>query len=258
MKPFSFNGFGLSTDPYRVTDTDAFTAPTKEITVAELARAHGGVALFRRFKPRTINISGYFKDADSDALEADLDALKNNLLNVTGQLAVGYRSGFRYWTAEGQNVNISRGATDVTKMAYSAQFLAPSPFATDGTTQNLFTAVTGNTNRSFQLGVNNIGTFLALPFITITMTAISPTNAPITITIGNPATNEYLSFSGTFNNGDVITIDVVNEQIYQNATLLNPTGLFPTWLPGAGIMDYSDTAASGTLSLTGTYPPRYL
>lgn len=165
--------------------------------------------------------------------------------------------GYRYFESECQNVSISRGATDLTRAGWSAQFYMPIPFSTDGSTETL-ASVTGATTPSQQLPTTNIGTYLGLPYITLTITALEPNISDVDIVIGNPSSGEYITISDTFADGDTVIIDTVNKQVFHNSQLINPVGNFPAWAPGNGLLDYSDSGTTRTISLTATYEPRYL
>lgn len=259
MKPITFAGTDLQSGPYRVVDVGSlFDSPIRQIIAEELARSDNAVAVFRKYTARDFTLSGNITETSSAALEAAIDQLKLGLLSVRGNLSAGWGSGFRYFDAECKNVNISRGSTALTQCGWSAQFYMPKPFSTDGTTQNLITAVTAQTAASSQLAVSNIGTYLALPYFTITLTGLEPNTSDVTITIGNPASSEYLEITSQFADGDVLFIDTVNEQIFKNSTLLAPVGNWPAWAPGSGLLDYSDTGSSRTINITATYEPRYL
>lgn len=259
MRSLQFIDLDLQADPYRTQSIGSlFDSPIRQIIAEELARSDNAVAVYRKYTARDFTLSGNIREATSDALDSAIDQLKSRLLNRRGDLKAGWAGGYRYFDAECKNVNIARGATDLTQCGWSAQFYMPVPFSTDGSTQDLISAVSGQTAGSSQLAVSNIGTYLALPYFTITLTGLEPNTSDVTITIGNPASSEYLEITSQFADGDVLYIDTVNEQIFKNSTLLNPVGNWPAWAPGAGILDYSDTGSSRTINITATYEPRYL
>lgn len=259
MKPISFINTDLQSGAYRVTDTgNLLDSPTRTIISQELARSDNAVAVFRRYGSRSYVLQGTITNDTSAELEASIDALKLALLDQIGDLSVGWGSGYRYFNSECKNVNIARKATDVTNCVWSAEFFMPKPFSTDGTTADLITAISGQTAGSSQTSTNNTGTYLADPLLTVTLTACEPNISDATITIGNPASNEYLEITDTFADGDIISINCATKQVFNGSTLLNPSGDFPAWAPGGGLLEYSDTFSSRTISITATYEPRYL
>lgn len=258
MRSLSFNGLNLQADPFRTVDLgELMGSPTRNIIAEELARSDNAVAVFRKYMSRSYTISGNLRDATSDLVDAAIDQIKYRMLHQIGDMALGWAGGTRYYRSECKNVNIARSATDLTRAGWSAEFFMPIAFATDGTTATLASS-TAVTAASQTLATNNIGTYLALPIIEITFTAVSPTVSPIEIVIGNPESSEYLTITDTFANGDTLTIDLEQNQIFHNSELINPAGDFPAWAPGSGLLDYSDNASSRTMDINATYSPRYL
>lgn len=259
MKSLIFKGLDLQGAPFKVTREEGLlNAPQRDVIAHELARSDNSVAVFRRYKARTFTLAGDIIAASEADLEAAIDALKLGLLAQIGELQVAWAGGYRYFTAECLNVIINRGRGDITRCGWSAQFFMATPFSTDNITRDFFTAVTGHTARSLSIGVNNIGTYLADPFITLTLTALEPNTTPVSITVSNPATSESITVTDEFADGDVVTIDVFNKQIFRGTELLAGSGNFPEWQPGAGLLQLSDNASSGTMNIAGTYKARFL
>lgn len=259
MKSMVFKGFNLQTAPYKVIrESGLLDSPVRDIISYELARSDNAVSVFRRYKSRSYTLSGnIISDTEAD-LEGAIDTLKLSLLNQVGDLVVGWGTGFRHFSSECQNVAIGRGTSDVDRCSWSASFYMPVPFSTDNTTRNFMTAVAGVTVGTSLIAVTNIGTYLAHPYITLTLTGLEPNATDVSFTISNPATNESITITGVFADGAVVTIDTFNKQIFNGTTLLAGAGQFPAWLPGAGLLQISDTATSRTISIAATYQARYL
>lgn len=259
MKSMIFRGFNLQSAPYKVVrETGLLDSPVRDIITHELARSDNAVSVFRKYKSRTFTLTGQIKAGTSAELEGAIDALKLNLLNQIGDLVVEWGAGYRYFRAECQNVAIGRGTSDVTQCVWSASFFMAVPFSTDNTTRDFFTSVAGNTLGSFTVGVNNIGTYLAEPYLTLTLTGLEPNLSDVSITIANPATNEQITITDQFADGDIITIDCLKKQIFRGTELLAGVGNFPAWQPGPGLLTVSDTGSSRTSSLAGNYQARNL
>jgi len=258
-KSFIFKGFDLQAYPYKtVQATNLYDAPKVDNTSFELARSDGSVTVASRYASKNFTLSGNIQVTTTADLEGAIDALKLALLNQTGDVVASWGAGFRYFTAKCLNVLITRGQADATRCTWSAQFLMDQPFSTDNITRDLITAVTGNTAGSLTVSTSNFGTHPANPLILLTLTDINPNNADVTITIGNPATNDTMSFTSRFADGDVITMDTLKKQIFKNSTLLPGIGNFPSWAPGSGLLTYSDTGASRTISMTAQYIARFI
>lgn len=256
-RAFTVLGMDLTADPYRVTSTDAFSSPAKDITSQELARSDFAVALYRRIKSRTINVGGLINAADEVSCDMAIDSIKSQLLNGgTGNIAIGWGTGLRYWVGECQNLNISRSATDISRAAWSATLYCAKAFAVDGTGYVPFATAATLTTASNSIVVSNSGTYLATPVITLNVTSVTPSTG-VDYVIGNPATNEYLTVTVVGN--ATITIDLDKKQVFVVGSTLTPvSGIFPAWLPGAGIMSVSDNGTARSISFSATYVRKYL
>lgn len=258
-KAISFKGFDLQADPFKVVRApDLYNSPELEITAYELARSDGAESVYRRYKSRSFVLNGNISVDTPADLEPAIDTLKLALLNQVGDLAATWGSGLRYFNSECRNIAIALDQADVTRCGWSAQFYMKQPFSTDNVTRDLITAVAGSTVGSFSASTNVLGTYFAAPYIVLTLTALDPNNSDVSIVIGNPATNESITITEQFADGDVITFDTLKKQIFKNATLIPGVGNFPTWMPGAGLITYGDTATTRTISLAATYIARYL
>ena len=258
-KAISFKGFDLQADPYKVVRApELYNSPELDIIAYELARSDGAESVFRRYKSRAFTLNGNISVDTPADLEPAIDTLKLAILNQIGDVAATWGSGLRYFNSECKNVIVSLDQADITRCGWSAQFYMKQPFSTDNVTRDLMTAVASNTVGSFSVSTNNVGTYFAAPYIVITLTGLEPNTSDISITIGNPATNENMTITGQFADGDILTIDTLKKQIFKNSTLMPGVGNFPTWMPGAGIITYGDTASSRTINMTATYIARYL
>lgn len=255
-RAFNFNGFDLQAAPYSVIDTDAFSSPEREVISHELARSDNAVSVFRKYKSRVINLSGLIADSTSDLVDAEIDAIKFNLMNGgKGVLNIGWAGGTRSWGAEVINNFITRKNNDVTRANYSAQLFCEKAYATNGQTGTLITSTLA-ANTVYAVAVDS--TFMVEPVLVFTINSIA-TAGLIDITIGNPASSEYITIpKRNVVAGDTITVDTNTKQVFHNTTLVPATGYFPGWAPGNGSIEYTDTAAARNISLVGTYEKRYL
>jgi hypothetical protein len=259
MKSVAFKGFNLQASPYKVIREDGLlTSPVLDIISFELARSDNAVSVYRKYRPRSFTLVGEIKATTEVELEQAIDQLKLNLLRQIGDVVVDWAGGYRYFNAECQNLIINRGTNDVTQCGWSAGFYMAVPFSTDNTTRDFMTAVTGQTAGTTIVSVNNIGTHLAVPYITLTITGLEPNTSDVSFTISNPESNESITITDEFADGDVVTIDTLNRQIFRGTELLAGVGNFPAWKPGAGLLQLSDTGSSRTISLAATYIARYL
>jgi len=252
------DGLDLQSGDFRITGApDIFSAPPKEIKTVDLAREDGSVVVFERYLPKDAGLTGYINTNDEMSADLALDTLKRYAGRKGLELKVGYAGGYRIWAVEVETVIVSRGASDLSYIPFTIKIKAAKPFATDGSEDTMVDEA-GVTTASKTVGVNNAGTYLAIPEIVITVNAINPNNADVTISISNPSTQETISFTDTFVATDVITVDCVNKLVFHNSTSIPATGLFPSWEPDSGTFEYSDTATTRDIDIMATYDKRYL
>lgn len=253
MRSVLFNGVDLQAAPFKVHDTDAFSAPVRNIITYELERTDNAVDVFRRYTSRNISLSGTVKtDTEADC-DTAIDTLKLALLQAgPGQLQLEYAGGYRYWQGEAKNLQIARAAADITRAGWSCQFHVPNFYATDGNTDILL-ADTEVTDESYSTQISPLGTYLSRPVITLTYNFINPAVSDVGITVGNPNTNNYITITETIGFGNVITIDTLNDQVFVNGSLVPYSGQMPNWQPGqAAGFEYSDTATARTVVINVT------
>lgn len=250
------DGLDLQSGAYRITDTDAFSSPVKDVNIIELARKDGAKAVFERYKSRKINLTGYIQTDTVNEADSALDTLKSFINRRGLELKIGYLDEYRVFTVNTESLQVARKNTDVSRMGFNIQSVAPNPFAVDETETTLVdeSGVTSSAN----ISVNAGGSYFALPLIVITINAIDPDDSPVTITIGNAIENTYMSITGTFVAGDVITLDSYNEIIYLNSAIIEGDGIFPIWSPAGGTFEYTDDATTRDIDILATYYRRWL
>lgn len=252
------DGLNLQEGDFRITGApDIFSAPPKEIKTVDLAREDGSVVVFEKYLPKDAGLQGYINTADELSADLALDTLKRYAGRKGIELKVGYAGGYRIWTVEVETVVVSRNASDLSYIPFSLKIKAANPIATDDTEATLASA-TAVTTSSKTIGVNNAGTYKALPEIVITVNAINPSVSDVIMTVSNPSTQETLNIEHTFTAADVVTIDCVNKLVFVNSTSVPATGQFPTWEPDGGTFEYTDTATTRNIDIIATYAKRYL
>lgn len=260
MRAFDWNQLNLQSDPFRVTASDVFDAPSVDITSADPTRADGIIQLYRKLGGRNITVAGLIRSESELAADLALDQLKKKVLTYRGkgELGVVIAGKRRYWIGIAKNATISRKNTDVSRMGYSFQVDTEKPYALDEDGAVSFAPATIITSPYATIGTQNEATYLAAPLITIQITTVPTGTATGTFTLKNPETNEEIEFTATVKNGDTITVDCDKLRIFQNSTEIYGAGLFPEWLPEGGLLDYTDTLASRTVTVSATYMRKWL
>ena len=257
MIGLTFAGVDLSSGANTITETDAFSAPSKTTKIIELARRDGSVQVFEKFNSKTISVSGYVKADTGLNLRAAMDQLKKLLLAPKSSLVLTEDAYPMTWDqVKMRNLNISRDRTQVTYATWSAEFFSQQPFGVDGVSDTWFDQDVTAASNTVAFVVN--GTYPGYPIIDITVTAIDPDDADTTIVFGNPATSQLLEITRTFTAGDIINIDTFNRRVFIGTEPISPDGQFPAWIPGAGTFEVSDIATTRTLHIKAVAPRRYL
>lgn len=250
------DGLDLQAGYFKITDTDLFNAPPKDIDIIELARKEGAKVVFERFGSRKFNLTGYIQADTEDNADASLDQLKSFVSRRGLQLKVMYRGAYRIWTVNLESLQTARRNTDVSRMPFNLAGVAPNPFAVDEARTTLVdeTGITEATNIPIVGG----GSFFAQPLTVITINSIDPDDANATISIGNAIENTYIDITNTFEAGDVLTIDSFNEIIYKNSEIIEGDGIFPIWSPTGGTFEFSFDANSIDVDIFSDYLRRWL
>lgn len=252
----TLDGLDLQAGYFRITETDLFNAPPKSIEVIELARKDGAKAVFEKYGHRKFNLTGYIQTDTSDNADASLDQLKAYVNRRNLALAMDYRSSTRNWTVNIDSLQVARKGTDVSRMGFNIQGVAPNPFATDNDKTTLVdeTGISSATNIPVSAG----GSYFAQPLTIITINSVNPDDQDITISIGNAIENTYLDIVNTFQAGDILTIDSFNEIIYKNSEIIEGDGLFPIWSPTGGTFEFSFDAVALNVDIFSDYYRRWL
>jgi len=250
------DGLDLQAGYFKISETDAFDAPDKDVDVIDLARKDGAKAVFEKFKARRINLTGYIQAPDEDSADAALDQIKSYVNRNGLELKIDFRGAYRVWNVNAESLQIARKGTDVSRMGFNLQFVAPNPFAKDETETTLVeqNGVTSSVNIPVVAG----GSYFALPLTTITIVDIDPDDDYTTLSIGNAIENTYMSIRGIFQAGDVITIDSLNEIIYKNSEIIEGDGIFPVWSPTGGTFEFTFDADTVEVDILSKYYRRWL
>lgn len=253
----TFDGFGLNSAPYKVTDYDPSGSPSKLTKIYDLARQHGSVRVFEKFDNRTILITGEIICSSRLELETAIDNLKRQLRRQEGALKIDYGDGYRQWICTAKNVGVRRQRQHISYAPFTLEFETESPFATDGQTDTLIDNE-NVTDGSASFGITVNGTMDAAPQFTLQFNDIDPDDEDVEIVIGNSATSQYLTITATISAGSSLSIDCDLQKVFLDGELLHVEGQFPEWAAGAGNIEYSDNADDRDIDITATAERRYL
>lgn len=252
----TLDGLDLQAGYFHIVETDAFNAPPKAVTVLDLARKDGAKAVFEKFGSRKMYLTGYIQADTEENADGALDQLKGYVNRRGLDLKIAYRGENRVWRVNVESLQTARKNTDVSRMPFNLQLVAPNPFAKDEYETTLVeeTGITTSTNIALVGG----GSYFASPLTVITINSVNPDDDYVTISIGNAIENTYMSVTQIFQAGDVLTIDSFNEIIYLNSTIIEGDGLFPVWSPEGGTFEYTFDATTLDVDILSTYYRRWL
>lgn len=257
-RPVILDGLNLQEGDYRITSVpELFSAPEKEVKTVELAREDGNKVVFERYLAKDSALQGYILAETEEAADLALDTLKRYSGRKGLELKLGYAGGYRIWIVEVEAVSVARNASDLNFIAFTLRISAAYPFATDDEEETLVD-VTGVTESTRTIGVNNAGTYRAIPLIVITINDIDPDTSDVGLSISNPASQQTLTIETTLQASDVVTINCVSKLVFVNSTSIPVVGQFPEWEPDSGTFEYSDTATTRDIDIMATYAKRYL
>lgn len=238
------------------TDTpDYFNAPPINIQAETLAESDGASIVKRKLDPKTFKMNGYMQTADTPSLDLLIDSFKRALNKQNQNFDLAYGGSIRRHTATPQNIIISRDK-GLNTAGWSVEFYCANPVGADTTTSSLLNATTITSSTSTS-PITVDGSYKAEPFITVTVNSLTIGSGG-TITISNDSTLRGLSVQRTWQPGDVLTIDVLNKNVYVNNGVVEFTGQFPVFDPGSGGIDYLDDFSARNVTISATYTRRFL
>jgi hypothetical protein len=253
----TYDGFGLNSAPYKVTEYNPNGSPNKSTKLFDLARQHGSVRVFEKFDSRSITISGEIICSSRLELDTAIDNLKRQMRRQQGTLKIDYGDGFRQWAVTAKAVVINRQRHNISYVPFSIEFESESPFATDGVTDTLIDNES-ITDGTASFGINIGGTMDAAPQFTLQVNTVDPDDEDVEIVIGNSASSQYLTITATMGAGSSLTIDCDLQKVFLDGELLHVEGQFPEWSAGAGNVEYSDDMTDRDIDITMTAERRYL
>lgn len=253
----TFDGFGLNSAPYKVTEYNPSGSPSKTTKLYDLARQHGSVRVFEKFEAKSIVITGEIICSSRLELDTAIDNLKRQLRRQRGVLKIDYGDGFRQWVCTAKNVGINRQRNNISYVPFTLEFESESPFSTDGSTDTLIDNE-NITDGSASFGISVGGTMDAAPQFSLQINTADPDDEDIEIVIGNSATSQYLTITATIAAGSTISIDCDLQKVFLDGELLHVEGQFPEWAAGAGNVEYSDDMTDRDIDITMTAERRYL
>jgi len=244
-----FNGNALHDIPgVDLYNYDFTTLPDRDIKIYKLARRSLSIVTSSEYTQKSIPVWMDICSGDRQDTEATVTAVKALLQPQNGEVKV-LQSGVEVvYTATMNEFNIEWNGSH----AYcQIIFLASTPVGTNtAETQgvNMVGATTASASQTFTVG----GSFIVEPLITIVINSVTGGTGE-SISLFNAKNNQGITIEGDFADGDIITVDSKNYSVQQNGVVLDFTGLFPTFQPGAQQLVYVDTFTTRNVDIVATY-----
>ena len=231
-----------------------FNTAVNKIMSHKLARADKEVVVRENLKGRDISLGGWISAPTQDEADNAYDALVARVGRQDLLLQLGYPEGLRQWDVKCLDVMPQREAWDVSTLYFKLVLFAPNPIGRNLTPRALIPAQTGLTSLASVLA-HPVGSYGALPLITLTFNSVAPNNRPINIEIGESSQGNRLKLKRTLQDGDVIVIDSEARQTTHNGATIDIEGGFYPFFANAQDLLYNDDATSRNYDLSATFYP---
>ena len=231
-----------------------FRPASNQVVSHKLARADKEVVVRENLRAKPLPLGGWISAATQDEADHAFDALCARIGRQDLLLQLGYPEGIREWRVKCLDVIPTREAWDVSAFDFELILMAPDPIGRNLTQRALIPAQAGLTSLASVLA-HPVGSYGALPLITLTFNSIAPNNRPINIEIGESSQGNRLKLKRTLQDGDVIVIDSEARQTTHNGATIDIEGGFYPFFANAQDLLYNDDATSRNYDLSATFYP---
>lgn len=246
-EPVIFNSNDISQlDGVWIYSYNATNLPTRDINIFKLARRSLSIVTSADYSQKEIPVLMRVCGGSRFDTEEIITNIKGLLQPQNGTLEIAQSNRQVQYTATMNEFNIEWE----TYVAWvEVVFLISSPVAEAVNAETLTTFSTSLSSDGASFEVE--GSYIAEPLITVTINAV--TGGTGSFSIFNASTNQGITISGTFANGDIIEIDGENYTVQVNGAAKDFEGLFPTFPPGTQRLGYTDTFSTRTVTVTAEY-----
>lgn len=261
VRNVSFGGSNLQTfDGNRgiiVQDIDAESMPTKENKMYPLANSNGSKITYVNYPSKPITITGQVNGINTADLDTLLDTFRGYFAKQDQNLDFDYAGGTRRYIATINSLDIKRPG-GLQYANFTALFDCTQPFGQNINPTQALNITTARTSAAYTDAHTFLGTApYQLPIITITYSAITGGTGQV-VNFGNDSNGQQITVTRTWAAGDVLSIDVVQKTVTINGSLIDFTGAFPQFPPGAGSFSYSDSFTTRSFTINVVYYPMFL
>lgn len=222
--------------------------PQRDIKVHKIARRDLSIITSSEYTVKQLTVSIDIKTRCREDTEIVIRNLKALLQAQNGLLKI-WNAGIKLrYTATLNEFNINwQGGMALCEVV----FLASTPIGEADEADILFT-INGITTSTASKAFTVEGSFMVEPVIVLSFKAASTGS----FTLVNGSTQQGITITGTFANGDTVTIDSKEYSVQHNGAEVDFTGAFPIFPVGAQVISYSDTFASRNIDISSDYRQR--
>lgn len=235
----------------QVYDHEFNNLPSRDLKINKLARRDLSIITSAEYSSKVVTVSLRVGGADRLSTEAIIVNLKSAVQAQNAPLVVNQGNLKVEYTATMNQFSITWvGTTAMVVIGFNAS----DPI---GKSVDVKTLIIQNANTTgvVALPITVDGSAAAKPVITVAIRALTGgTNAPITIMNGN--TTQGITVTRTWAANDILIIDSMQMQVSVNGTIIDFSGIFPTYPPGPQQIKYVDGLTTRTVDISATYKPR--
>lgn len=225
--------------------------PSRDIKIAKIARRDKSIITSSEYSSKLITVDLDVFTGTRAGAEGVIMTLKGILQPQNAILSVLQDGNNTEYIATMNEFNIEwvgvRAVIQVT-------FIASDPIGKGTSDVTLLDDNTTTATKDFSVNVD--GSATAYPTFRVTVNAVTGGTTNKSITIKNGLTNQGITVTGDWANGDVLSINSDELIITLNNVVVDFTGMLPILPVGSGQVSYVDDFTTRDVDLVVTYQPR--
>jgi hypothetical protein len=251
----SYGTLNLQTTSVTSVETDVWSPAQKNIQTEDLAQHDGAVFVRDSLNPKTFTVGGWIRAATIAELDVALDSFYLGLSPSQQAFEIDNGSGRRRYICTAQQPIIGRPKGQ-TSASFSIAFIVPSGVGSDLAERFLIQSYPlTSAGQAIPIAVG--GTYKAQPVLRLELTTVAGSGSR-TVTLTNGSSLRGIAITRVWVSGDVLEVDLLNQTVYVNNVPTPFAGVFPSWAPGAGVINYLDDFTGRSANLTARYTRRWL
>ncbi len=255
----SFNGFNLQTGQIITSDIQHDDAPDRHLYSAETVRGRGSKLSAAYYTQKPIKIIGTIMGTTVSGCDALIDLFRMNIAPFQSNLDIGFAGSTRRYLATASKPAIKRPSPVATYADFEVDFMVADAYAVDTGLTTLMSGTTTSGGSTINQAVTFSGTAQEqAPAFTVTLISGGGLTSNKSMAITNSAVGLGITVTRNWTAGDVVVIDCTTKTVLVNGVLNDYSGTFPTWVPGAGTVQYTDNFTSRKINVSATYTKLWL